>query len=51
VRVTKNAVQDGTMNVPIQTPIIAANTQIQAKTASSAGTSVVRMSLFYHIYA
>ncbi len=50
VRVVKNAQQDGTMNIPFQCPIIPANTQIQAKTASSVGTSVVTLSIFYHIY-
>jgi len=50
VRVVKNAQMDGTLNIPFQCPIIPANTQIQAKTASAAGTSVVTLSIFYHVY-
>jgi hypothetical protein len=50
VRVTKNAVQDGTMNAPVQTVILAAGTQIQARAASDVGNSSVTLSLFYHIY-
>ena len=49
-RFTKNAVQDGTMNVPMQTPILPAGTQIQAKLADSAGGSIATVSLFYHEY-
>ena len=51
VRVTKNANLDATMNIPFQDVIIPANTQIQAKAASSVGSSVATISLFYHIYA
>ena len=50
VRVVKNAQQDGTMNIPFQCPIIPADTQIQAKSASAAGNSVATISLFYHLY-
>lgn len=50
-RFVKNAVQDGTVNAPIQTAIIPAGTQIQAKLADSAGGSIATVSLFYHIYS
>ncbi len=50
VRVTKNAVQDGTMNVPIQTPIQAANSKIGAQMGSDVAATVVTFSIFYHIY-
>ncbi len=50
VRFTKNAQQDGTMNIPFQCEIQAAGAQIQAKLASAAGNSVATISLFYHIY-
>ena len=51
VRVTKNAVMDGTMNIPFQTPIIPANARIRAKCASDAGGSIATISIFYHEYA
>jgi hypothetical protein len=50
VRVVKNANLDGTMNIPFQTPIIAANSRIRAKVADSAGGSIATISIFYHIY-
>lgn len=50
VRVTKNANLDATMNIPFQCPILDANVQIQAKTASAAGNSVATISIFYHVY-
>ncbi len=50
VRVTKNAVQDGTMNIPFQCPILPADTQIQAKLADSVGASQAVISIFYHTY-
>jgi hypothetical protein len=52
VRVTKNAVQDGTMNIPFQCPILPAGTQIQAKLADSdaGGGSIATISIFYHTY-
>ena len=50
-RFVKNAVQDGTVNAPIQTPILPAGTQIQAKLADSAGGSIATVSLFYHEYS
>ena len=49
-RFTKNAVQDGVMNVPIQGPIIAPTERIRAKLADSSGGSVATISLFYHVY-
>ena len=50
VRVTKNANQDGTMNIPFQCELQASGAQIQAKVASAAGNSVATISIFYHIY-
>ena len=51
VRFVQNAVQDSTVNVPFQTPIVAANTQIQAKVASdNAAADTVTISLGYHTY-
>ncbi len=50
VRVTKNANLDGTMNIPFQCALQAANAQIQAKCASAAGNSVATISLYYHTY-
>lgn len=49
-RFTKNANLDAVMNIPIQTPIIAAESVITAKLASAAGSSSATISLFYHIY-
>lgn len=50
-RVVKTAAQDSTTQVPVQTPIVAANSQIQAKLASSGGGSdTATMSVFYHLY-
>jgi hypothetical protein len=51
VRCTKNAAQDGTVNVPIQTPIIAASSAITAKAATdNAAEDTVTISMFYHTY-
>jgi len=50
VRFTKNAVQDGTMNVPMQTPVLPADSRIRAKIASGAGGNNVNISLFGHSY-
>ncbi len=50
VRVVKNAQQDGTMNIPFQDIIVAANAQIQAKSACAAGGESVTLSIFYHVY-
>ncbi len=50
VRVVKNAAQDGTMNIPFQTPILPANSRIRAKSASASGTDTVTFSIFYHTY-
>ena len=50
-RVTKNAVQDGTVNAPIQTSIIAAGSVITAKAATdNAAGDTVTISIFYHTY-
>jgi len=49
-RFTKNAVQDGIVNVPFQTPVIPANARIRGKLASAAGGSVATISIGYHIY-
>lgn len=40
----------GVPDVPIQTPIIPANTQIQAKLASISGGDTATISLYYHTY-
>ncbi len=50
-RVTKNAVQDGTMNVPMITPLCAAGSVITAKlsTENAAGDAAI-ISIFYHTY-
>ena len=50
VRVVKNAAQDGTMNIPMQTPIIDANSKIEAKVATAGGTDTATLSIFYHTY-
>ena len=51
VRCTKNAAQDGTVNVPIQTPIIAAYSAITAKVSTdNAAGDTVTISMFYHTY-
>ena len=50
VRFVKNAGIAPTINIPIQAPIIPANTQIKAKLASLTGGSDVDISLFYHEY-
>ncbi len=50
VRVIKNAVQDGTMNVPFQCDILPAGTQIQAKLATAGGGDSATISIFYHYY-
>lgn len=50
VRFIKNAVQDGTVNVPFQCDMQPANTQIQAKLATSSGGDTARISLFLHRY-
>jgi len=51
VRFVQNAVQDTVMNIPMQTPIIPADSRIQAKVASAAGgVKTVDISLFYHTY-
>ena len=47
-RFTKNAVQDGTVNVPVRTTIIPANTQIKAKLATSTGADTSTISIMYH---
>lgn len=50
VRVARTANQDSTTQVPIQTPMLKANTQIQAKSASSGGGDTAIISLHYHEY-
>jgi hypothetical protein len=51
VRVTKNAVMDGTVNAPFQTPLIPADSQIRGKVASNTGAAdTVDLSVFYHTY-
>jgi hypothetical protein len=51
VRIVKNATQDGTMNIPIQTPIQAANSCIGISQVNSAGAgATVTVSVFYHTY-
>lgn len=50
VRFTRNAIQSATLNVPMQTRIIDANSQIKAKLASDSGGDNAVISLFYHIY-
>ena len=49
-RVARTANQDSTTQVRIQVPIQPANTQIQAKVASSGGGDSATISLFYHEY-
>ena len=50
-RFSQNAVQDSIVNVPFQTPMIAANTQIKAKLASdNAVANTVTISLSTHPY-
>lgn len=50
VRFTKNANFDSILNVPVMMGIQPANTQIQAKIASSSGADTATISLFYHEY-
>jgi len=50
VRVTKSANQDSTTQVPVQTPVLAANSQIQAKVATSGGGDTATIALHYHVY-
>ncbi|GAH78237.1 unnamed protein product, partial [marine sediment metagenome] len=50
-RCTKNAAQDGTVNVPIKTPIISAGSVITAKAATSNVTEdTATVSIVYHVY-
>lgn len=50
IRLTKNAVQDSIVNMPFQTPIIAADSRIRAKVASASGGTDVTISIKYHTY-
>lgn len=51
IRFVRNTLQNATINVPIQTPIVAANQRIRAALASSDdGGQTVDISLFYHEY-
>jgi hypothetical protein len=51
VRVTRTAIQDSTLNVPVQTTLIAANSRIRAAVASAADNGeTIDISIFYHLY-
>ena len=50
VRVARTANQDSTTQIPIQTPMIKANTQIQAKSATASGGDTATIALHYHTY-
>ena len=50
VRFVKNAVQDGTVNVPMKTALIDANAQIKAKLATSGGGDTATVSILYHVH-
>lgn len=50
VRFTRTAVQSSTSSTPMMTPIIAANSGIWAKLATSSGGDNAVMSIFYHVY-
>ncbi|GAH91481.1 unnamed protein product [marine sediment metagenome] len=48
---TKNAAQDGTVNIPILTPVIGANSIITAKCATNnAVADTVTIRIVYHVY-
>ncbi len=50
-RVTKNAAQDGTVNVPMFTPLIPADARIRAAVASDSGNAdTCDIALMYHTY-
>lgn len=50
IRFTKTTVQSSTSSTPMMTPILAADTGIWAKVASSSGNDNIVMSVFYHTY-
>lgn len=50
VRFTRNAIQSATLNVPMTTPIVSANSQIKAKLAGSNAGQTAVISIFYHTY-
>jgi hypothetical protein len=51
VRVVRSTVQSGTLNLPVQTPIIDANSRIRAAVASAGNNGeTVTISLKYHLY-
>lgn len=50
VRFVRSAVQSATLNVPMMTPLIAANSQIVAKIACADGAYEADITLFYHTY-
>lgn len=50
VRFSKTSNQDTAGNQPIQTPIIPANSRVRGAVASSTGSSVAVVSLYYHTY-
>jgi len=47
---TRVAVFDQSVNLPLQTPILPANTQIQAKIMDGTGSLTAKVKLLYHIY-
>jgi hypothetical protein len=50
VRVVRAAQQDSTTQVPIQTLILKAGSQVQAKVACASGSNTATISLHYHEY-
>lgn len=50
VRATKAAALEGTLNVPVQTVLIPANSRIRAKVATAGGGDTCDISIFYHTY-
>jgi hypothetical protein len=51
MRVVRSTVQSGTLNVPIQTPLVEANSRIRAAVASAGNNGeTVTISLKYHLY-
>lgn len=50
VRFVKTSVTEAVTNIPFQSIVIPANSQIRAKLASASGGDNVTISLFYHTY-
>lgn len=50
VRTTRDSNQSGTSSVPIQVPVIPANSRISARVASNGGNRNVTLSVYYHDY-